>query len=403
MPRGVGRHILYTMRKRIILYALLGLTVLPVSAQKNKNYFTQVLRLNDGTEMRILADDIQSISAMHTDDYQNMTAWEFIKFAKADIDSASLAYQRIYPNDLSVPFTSLYGQYTVMVPNNNLWRTVFPLMEPYCKSAPSTAYYDLNSFISATDTRTAYEYGRSTEGTTAANIIETSWNVDYTNVAITLPVCNGNIAILDKLPKESWLKDFTLSPNNLSTAITFPNLVSKKIKTTSEDMTYIHFIPSGERSKPDIHFFLPKVLSTTYDFYCVVVPQNPSIATDATDTRPNWLNFELNYSENGQMKKYYFSKAYADSLQTGGALPAVPTRINTTTAFTNNTSKVDTVYIGRFTFPNAYVCTQNACPSLRITSPISVFNKTQMETYTRDVRLAAIIMRPIELNGQASH
>jgi hypothetical protein len=73
--------------------------------------------------------------------------------------------------------------------------------------------------------------------------------------------------------------------------------------------------------------------------------------------------------------------------------------VNANSAFTNDPQKTDTVFIGRFTFPVAYSgLGEDYYPSIRVTSPISVFSSQQLQTYTRDVRIAAILLRPVELD-----
>ena len=141
---------------------------------------------------------------------------------------------------------------------------------------------------------------------------------------------------------------------------------------------------------------LPDVNSTTYNFYCVFLPS----AVISNDSLPSILNFQLSYcAANGNLATYNFSKAYADSLLTGGTLPKVPTSVNMTTAFTNDPLRTDTVFIGRFQFPVAYNgLGSDYRPNIHISNPISVFNKTQMSTYTRDIRIAAIIMKPVEMD-----
>jgi hypothetical protein len=60
------------------------------------------------------------------------------------------------------------------------------------------------------------------------------------------------------------------------------------------------------------------------------------------------------------------------------------------------------MYIGEFTFPVSYYgLPENGgkaiMPDLKISSPMSVFNATLLKTYTRALRIAAIIMKPVEL------
>jgi hypothetical protein len=141
-------------------------------------------------------------------------------------------------------------------------------------------------------------------------------------------------------------------------------------------------------------------MSTTYNFYVVFMPTRFTNG-GSVDDRPNWLNFQLNYcTAKGATATYNFSKAYADALQSGGTLPAVPTAVNASTAFMNDPTKTttDTVFIGQFTFPVNYNgLGDEYYPSLRVSSPISVLNNTHLTNYSRDVRIAAILLRPVEL------
>ena len=159
---------------------------------------------------------------------------------------------------------------------------------------------------------------------------------------------------------------------------------------------YVWLEPSSANAKPDAFFTLPNVRSATYNFYVVFMPS--AWRQFGNDDRPNMLNFQLSYCKaNGSLDTYYFSKAYADSLLSGGTLPKLPTKVDATTAFYNDPQVADTVFIGRFTFPVSYSgLGDEYCPNIRITSPINVFNKQQLATYTRDLRIAAIILRPVE-------
>lgn len=166
---------------------------------------------------------------------------------------------------------------------------------------------------------------------------------------------------------------------------------------------YLWIEPGGSRTKPDFFVQLPNVQSTTYNFYVVFLPTSGRfkwmVPPDGED-RPNLLNFQLNYCDaKGNTAVYNFSKAYADSLQTGGTLPAVPTAVNMNTAFMNNPEKTDTVFIGQFKFPVAYNGLGNEYfPTIRVTNPMRASSSAQTAMYTRDVRIAAIIMRPVELD-----
>jgi len=85
------------------------------------------------------------------------------------------------------------------------------------------------------------------------------------------------------------------------------------------------------------------------------------------------------------------------TLKKGDELPAVPSKVDGTTAFVNDPEKTDTVFIGRFTFPVNYRGLDDIYPSIHVTSPISVFNSGQLATYSRDIRIASFLLRPVEL------
>lgn len=153
--------------------------------------------------------------------------------------------------------------------------------------------------------------------------------------------------------------------------------------------------PSSATSKPDIFILLPSVLSTTYNFYVVFMPS--AMRQFGNEPRPNMLNFQLNYcNKSGNLADYYFSKGNAKNIIDGIATTNV-TKVDTTTAFKNNPLVTDTVFIGQFTFPVAYNgLGDDYKPYIRITSPINVLKKEQLAAYSRDVRIAAIIMKPVE-------
>lgn len=172
--------------------------------------------------------------------------------------------------------------------------------------------------------------------------------------------------------------------------ISFPNNVVNKwgdFTETNGELRFYNIEPSGARVKPELHTFLPNVLSTKYKFYVVFVPG----AIIGADNRPNQVNFTLNYSDaNGKLQKYNFSSDLKND------------NPKTQKPFVNDTSKVDTMYIGEFTFPVSYYGLpvnggKAIMPDLKISSPMSVFKPAELNAYTRALRIAAIIMKPVDL------
>ena len=348
------------------------------------------------------------------------------------------------------------SSYTFIMPTNKAFLNLYNRVKPYYRFISTTVTPDVESYASATDTKTksitidaSYMSDSLTRRAIVRNLIYSNndiynqWLVNkgvYTDTlrstirgkfsnphdilekyAVGGPVemSNGYARLVDSLaflPWETYCPELVVDPRmNLGALFpasaqanrsqSLPDSIIDRLFGPNSGITnyrYMWISPGGDRAKPDFFVTLPNVMSTTYNFYVVFLPTAwPEVAND---NRPNWLNFQLNYcTEKGAVATYNFSKAYADSLLTGGTLPNVPAAVSGTTAFTNDPEKADTVFIGQFTFPVAYNgLGSEYTPNIRVTSPISVFNSTQLATYTRDVRIAAIMMRPVELDEYAA-
>lgn len=356
-------------------------------------------------------------------------------------------------NQLNARIANEDSSYTFLMPTDKAFTELYNRVKPYYNFISATKMHDVENYTSAsaTDTKTsptidaAYMRDSLVRRTIVRNLIYSNndaynkWLVDkgeYTDtlrsttrnkfsnprelLAPTLgePIeaSNGYVRLMDSLafyPWETYCPELVFEPYrylaNLFPAaaqMTRRTVVGARgsyltgifgPETTLTEYTYGWISPGGDRSKPDFFIKLPNVMSTTYNFYVVFMPS--ARQSIANDPRPNWLNFQLNYCDaKGNTQVYNFGKAYADSLMTGGKLPAIPTKVDGTTAFINDPEKTDTIFIGRFTFPVNYNGLGNDYyPSLHVTSPISVFNKTQLETYSRDIRIAAFLLRPVEL------
>lgn len=347
------------------------------------------------------------------------------------------------------------SSYTFVMPTDEAFVKKYNQVKPYYKFISPMAVQDVENFASATATNsktvpafnTSYMADSLTRRVITRNLIYSNtniynrWLVDnnafndtlrsttggkfsnpddiVTRYMVDEPIelSNGYARIVDSLafyPWETYCPELEYSPRfnlaklfpagALSTTQTVPDSLLTTVfgpeaeKRGMSNYRYAWISPGGDRTKPEFFISLPEVMSTTYNFYVVFLPT--ALRALGNEPRPNWLNFQLNYTDaSNKIVTYNFSKAYADSLLTGGTLPAVPTAVNANTAFTNNPEKTDTVFIGRFTFPVSYSgIGSDYYPTLRVSSPISVFNSDQLATYSRDVRIAAILLRPQELD-----
>ena len=169
-----------------------------------------------------------------------------------------------------------------------------------------------------------------------------------------------------------------------------------------EPFSYVWIEPTGGYAQPKLDLYLNGVLSTTYNIYCVFMP-------NYGDMLPNRVIFDLSYCDaDGKLQTQQFLDENEDHQAEFRELASTftqkvadtPANMTTYKAFSNDPTKVDTVFVGQFTFPVCYagLSSDKICPNIKISSPFSVFNRDMMAHYTRDLRIAAIILRPVELD-----
>lgn len=371
--------------------------------------------------------------------------------AQTYIDSVVVTVNQL-TNQLNARIQNEDSSYTFIMPTDEAFMKMYNKVEPYYNFITTTTVNDVENYSSATDTKTKtisvdakYMADSLTRRAIVRNLIYSNndmynqWVIGkglYTDtlrsttrnkfsnpqdliekymVGEPQEMSNGYARMVDSLafyPWETYCPELVFETHRYLASL-FPASAQMNRQTivmpdgsplTSvfgpdtdiREYRYGWISPGGDRAKPDFYVKLPDVKSTTYNFYVVFLPT----ALLVGDERPNWLNFQLSYcAANGKTATYNFSKAYADSLLTGGTLPSIPSTVNANSAFTNDPQKTDTVFIGRFTFPVAYSgLGEDYYPSIRVTSPISVFSSQQLQTYTRDVRIAAFLLRPVELD-----
>lgn len=368
------------------------------------------------------------------------------------VDSVVITYNSLI-NDIGARIQNEDSSYTFIMPTDEAFMKLYNRVEPYYNLLSAMKVQDVEKFTSASGTNTknadAFNVSYMTDSLVrrviTRNLVYSNtnlynrWLVDdnvfndtvrsttgnkFSNpddivnrymVGAPIELSNGYARIVDSLafyPWETYNPERTYSPRNnlaalfpaaaMSTSQSVPDsLLPRIFGEEAEGMSnyrYAWISPGGDRTKPDFFISLPNVLSTTYNFYVVFLPT--ALPALGGETRPNLLNFQLNYTDaKNNIVTYNFSKPYADALLSGGALPDVPTAVNMSTAFANDPEKADTVFIGRFTFPVSYASLGNEYyPTLKVSSPISVFDNTQLATYSRDVRIGAILLRPQELD-----
>jgi len=133
-------------------------------------------------------------------------------------------------------------------------------------------------------------------------------------------------------------------------------------------------LQSADGAQSDSYFYINGVRSTTYQVYVVTVPANIKIGS----------------TEPSRSYKFKVTMNYADA---NGAVKAVGTPSVDLGTFTSDSTKIDTINVGKVTFPVAYYNT-NAYPFIQIKSMRSTWNKKEWDTLDNDLRIAAIYLVP---------
>ena len=204
--------------------------------------------------------------------------------------------------------------------------------------------------------------------------------------------CSNGIAwITDSLRMQPWLfwnpeivvegetSQYLANTNNVYEPVQRVHVVGEnqnpEISGHLSKEGYLEAQPASTNVNPEVDFYLPDVRSTTYSIYIVIVP--PHIASTVGTNKPNRFSVSMGYADASGINDDSNRKWVVES------------------NFISDTTKIDTIYLGDFTFPVAYAGTGNYYPYLRVNS--SVTSRERLN-YDRTLRIDCIILRPKELD-----
>lgn len=149
---------------------------------------------------------------------------------------------------------------------------------------------------------------------------------------------------------------------------------------------YLTVTPSAPASNPEAIFYLPEVRSTTYAVYVCFVPENINASTYTDNVRPNIVQVTMGYNDlKGKPQEQVL-------------------KVGTKSLFQSDITKVDTVYVGDFTFPLCYYGTgisnitqASYAPYIRINSRAA--GKPNVSPYDRNLRIDYIMLVPKDLDN----
>ena len=371
-------------------------------------------------------------------DENNSVVGPTVNGKRTYIDSVMITTNSMY-NTLNARIAHEDSSYTMIMPTDEAWVKAYEKIKPYYNYIKTTIAADLDAPVSATNIPTTtltidHEYMSDslTKRAIVNNLVFNNNNVynrwmenptaEYTDTLLTttrnklsnpkeilgqtkdkVKMSNGYAHIVDSLaihPWDGWAPEIIISPLNIGSTkssiswngnnhiVTAENPDPRKGKFEYGSFSYLWVEPTNNYAKPELDIKLPGVLSTSYNLYCVVVPANIDIADSLVKVRPNQLDFDLSYcNEKGAIVQTWTGSSHTSSSKHFAA------------KLENDTSIVDTMFVGKIDFPIAYRgLGEKMYPHLKITTDFNVFNSAMMANYTRDLRIAAIILRPVEMD-----
>ena len=220
----------------------------------------------------------------------------------------------------------------------------------------------------------------------AARLFEQAHRVDKSNGAVwvtdslrmrTWTSWNPEIVIEGELATtQAAVFNGSLQSVNVSPATQNPDITGRL-----SNGRYLEVAPGSASSNPEIDFYLPGVRSTTYNIYAVFVPAN--IENASRTAQPNRMIVTMGFnSEKGDIQEERFRNE-ADN----------------TNYLVSDPTKIDTLFLGEFTFPIAYYGLgndkQSYAPYIRFRSGVS---SSLINDFDRTLRIDCLILRPKELD-----
>ena len=226
----------------------------------------------------------------------------------------------------------------------------------------------------------------------------------------TLPMSNGLAVIIDSMAVRSWetfAAERSYSATGYTVRTVYGSATSLRVLSddaNQEDYSYVYLKPGTEFDLPEMTIQLPGVLSTKYSIYCVFAPAADKWSSvPGYVEKPNRVIFRLSYCDaKGKLASQEFLDEDPDRMAAFmEKFPLiVDNKVNRTyiRSFENDPTKVDTVYVGDFTFPCCYYgFDSEVSPNITVVANIDTFDDDMLAAYSCNLRIVSVILKPKEL------
>lgn len=287
--------------------------------------------------------------------------------------------------------------FMMMVPDRDTWQTVYDEAADYFNFGSAEKADSMCSYWSHVSLMRDLIYNVNVQRSEQDSVFSTSfskydwpYHVFYkpleaggvwepANIKSTFQCSNGEIRRINQwpfTPKDLYFRPITVQGESQGERkdnidCTFSDTYGINADTISGD-GYTHVTPKNENSAWSLTYQIRNTLSGTYDI-CVVILPLTVVNSSNRNWRQNRFTATLSYMNlDGELK----------------------TEELTSSLVTNDSHKVDTVVVGRFTFPTCNYQQQDVNVNLTLQTP-QLKNQTERRNYKNDMYLDCIYLRPV--------
>lgn len=309
--------------------------------------------------------------------------------------------QKVYSDSVMVKENTLFrvfdqimsedSTFLMLAPDASIWQPVYDEAVAYFnygslpKADSISEYWTTVSLMSDLIYNRKLQHVEDSLFSTSFKVREWPYHVYYNplaadgilstaNIKDSLQCSNGNIYRLNRwpfTPEDLYFHPIITQGEREASVTSYKDCTMNYRAVIADSVSgnaYVDIVPRTSTSNWNATFEINNTLSGTYDICAVILPKTV-YNVNSRDFKPNKFKATLNYVDAAGNKQ---EESY-------------PTEI------TNNPYAVDTVVIGRFTFPTCNYQQPDATVSLQLQCSIS----SRQTTFSREMYLDCIYLKPV--------
>lgn len=362
------------------------LHVLDDDAQYTYNVYEGLTSL---TEFNYIGDFLAHYEKQELDENRSIQAG-LVDGKKVYSDSVMVkenALFRVFDQIMSEDST-----FAVLVPSKETWQPVYDEARRYFNFGSMEKADSVSAYWTNVSLMRDLIYNRKVQRSERDSIFSTSYSpgewpyhvyyhpfeaggvMDPANIKDSLLCSNGYIYRINEwpfTPQELYFHPIVMQGEREASIVSYKDCTLNYRSAIGDSISgngYVDIVSRTSTSNWTVTYEIRNTLSGTYDICAVILPKTVYLP-NSRDFKPNKFKATLTYlDENGETQEEIYSKE-----------------------LTNNARRVDTVKIGRFTFPTCNYQQQDATVTLQLQCSIT----NRQTAYSREMFLDCIYLKPV--------